>query len=288
MAAAADRGFIAGFFHAQVAMRDSSGYPMGSDTSPNTVTPLDVKHAYKLTGPVETAVPAPTRDNATFRGGLGILGQRAMGVSDLGSFDLTLSAYDETFHAMVSGSVVDVATHTELAMTAPNMARADIPQLILLLTIGIQNDSGTNEFLNIIYNNVQISPTIPAAGQDSGTNPRPQVYTVTPSLSDRMGNGMLYSASALAVQDNRDVAVMIRYLYPLGLTTYIDDASATTFILGYRPIGTDATNVSNVVLKNGAKTNPTSIVTTTGVVTITAGTSGDKWTVLYPTNFVSI
>lgn len=288
MAAAADRGFIAGFFHAQVAMRNSSGYPMGSDTTPNTVANLEVKHAYKLTGPVETAVPAPTRDIATFRGGLGILGQRAMGVSDLGSFDLTLSAYDETFHAMVSGSTVDVATHTELAMTAPNMARADLPQLILLLTIGIQNDSGTNEFLNIIYNNVQIGPAIPAAGQDSGVNPRPQVYTVTPSLSDRMGHGMLYSASALAVQDNRDVGVMIRYLYPLALTSYIDDGIATTFVVGYRPVSTNATNTINVVLKNGVKTNPTSIVTTTGVVTITAGTAADVWSVLYPTEFVSI
>lgn len=288
MAAAADRGFIAGFFHLQVAMRDSNGYPMGSDTTPNTKTGLDVKHAYKLTGPVEAAVPAPTRDIATFRGGLGILGQRAMGVSDLGSFTITLSAYDETFHAMVSGSVVDVATHTELAMTAPNMALADLPQLILLLTIGFQNDSGTNEFLNILYNNVQISPTIPGAGQDSGANPRPQVYTVTPSLSSRMGHGMLYSASALAVQDNRDVGVMIRYLKPLGLTTYIDDASATTFVLGYRPVDTNATNAINVVLKNGVKTNPTSIVTTTGVVTITAGSSLDIWNVLYPTDFVSI
>ena len=288
MAAAADKGYVAGAFHAWIAMRDANCYPKGTDSTPDVVGNGTTLQAYKLPGLVETSVPSPTREIATFRGGLAILGQRAMGVSDLGTFDLTLAAYDETFNSLCAGSTVDVSTHTELAFTAPNMANASLPQMILGLAIGLQNDSGTNEYLTLIYNNVQIGPVIPAAGQDSGVNPRPQVYTVTPSLSSRMGHGMLYSASGLGVQNNTDVMVAVRYTYPMHLTTYTDDGAATTFITGYRPISTNATNTINIVLKNGAKTNPTSIVDTTGVVTITAGTAADIWSVCYPTNFVAI
>lgn len=287
MAAAADAGYISGLFHAWVATRNTNGYPMGSDTTPNVVANGETKNAYKLIGPVEAAVPAPTRDIATFRGGLTILGQRAMGVSDFGSFDLTLSGFDETFHAMVSGSTVDVSTHTELAITSPNFANASLPQLILGLSIGLQTDGGDNQYLTVVFHNVQIAPALPTAGQDSGVNPRPLVYTVTPSLSNRTGWGMLYSATGLGVQNNTDVCAYVRYTHPMMLATYIDNGAATTFTLSYRPVSTNATNTTNIVLRNGAKVNPTSISDTTGVVTITAATAGDIWTVLYPTNFIT-
>jgi hypothetical protein len=90
---------------------------MGSDSTPDSVSNGETKHAYKLTGPVSVTAPQVTRELATFRGGQVILGQRAMGVSDFGSFELTLSAYDETFNAYVSGSSVDTTTLTEWALT---------------------------------------------------------------------------------------------------------------------------------------------------------------------------
>lgn len=287
MAAAADSSYLAGLFHAWIATRNSSGYPMGSDATPDTVANNDTKNAYKLPKPIEASIPAPTREVTTWRGGLVILGQRAMGVSDFGSFDLTLPAFDETFHALASGSTVDVTTHGNLAITSPNMNSADLPQMILGLSIGSQTDSGTNEYITVIFHNVQIAPAYPSAGQDSGANPRPLVYTVTPSLSNRLGWGMLYSASGLGVQDNTDICAYVRYSDPMMLATYIDDNSTGTFTLTYLPTVSDATNATNVVLKNGTKTNPTSVSTSTAAVAITAATAGDIWTVLYPTNFVT-
>ena len=287
---AADSWFPAGLYHCQVAMRSSAGYPMGSDTSPDTQGSGDTNNAFKIPDPVEVSDPQITRDIAQFRAGLTIKGQRAMGTSDFGSFDLTLASYDETLHAMVSGSLVDTTSASGMTMTAPNTTNADLPQLILLLTLGAQNSSGTNEFVTAIWNNVQIGPAIPTAGQDSGTNPRPVVYTVTPSTSTRTGWGMLFTATALGVANNKDTTVLVRDTVPLALTTYIDDGSATTFVTGYRPVSSAIDGSDNIYLVDGVESSAqvSAHSVTTGATTHTAQAEFDIWTCLYGTNFVPI
>lgn len=290
MAAVATAGHIAGFYHAQIAFRDSAGYPMGADSSPNTVAVGETKHAYKLTGPVAATAPQVTREIATFRGGQVIQGQRAMGVSDFGTFELTLSAFDETFNAYISGSTVDVTTVTDLAQYAPNSLNPALPQFILLLTMGFQDTSGANKYTTYVYPNVQISPAIPGATQDGGENPGALTYTVTPSASTRAASGHLFSAMGLGVTDNKEIVYAIRYDYPVSITTYIQETAATSFVLGYRPISTEHAGAINSFTTNGVTThaNVSGVDGTTGAVTITAATAGDKWVALYPTNFVAI
>ena len=293
MAAAADAGFIAGAFYGWLARRTSSsytpgaGYPMGSLATPDSPSVDTVYSAYKLVGVVETGIPAPTRELASARGGLVIMGQRAMGVSDFGSFDLTLAYHDETVQQMCGGSAVDVTTHGNLAITAPNTGNANLNQLILGICVGIQTDSGDNQFLTMVFGNVQITYPQISAGQDSGVNPRPVTCTVVPSLSDRVGWGMLYSATGLSVQNDADMVTYVRYTYPMHLVTYIDNGSTGGFTLPYLPTSNEASNATNVVLESGAKSNPTSINTGTGAVAMTAADSGDPWTLLYGTNFIS-
>lgn len=293
MAASADAGFISGAFHGWLARRTGSayahgeGYSMGTLATPNSPVANTLYSAYKLVGVIENGVPAPTVEIATYRGGLTILGQRAMGVSDFGTFNVSLAAHDETVQAMCGGATVDVATHTELAITAQNTGNANLNQLILGMTVGIQLDSGDNQFLTIVYGNVQIQYPNIGAGQDSGVNPRPVQLTAIPSRSTRTGWGMLYGDTALNVQDDADIVTYVRYSYPMHLVTYIDDNSTGGFTLPYLPVSSDETNAINAVLDTGAKSNPTSINTGTGAVAMTASTSGDPWNVLYPTNFVS-
>lgn len=290
MPAVASAGHISGFYHAQIAFRDSAGYPMGQDSSPDTVTDGETKHAYKLTGPVEATAPTPTREIATFRGGQKVLGQRATGVTDFGTFDLTLSAYDETFNAYISGSTVDVTTASELAQTAPNTLNPDPPQLFLLLTMGFQDTAGTNKFITYIYPNVQIYPAVAGITQAGGENPNALTYTVVPSISTRSASGHLFSALGLNLTDNREIVYAVRYNAPVSITTYIQAAAATSFVLGYRPVSNDAGGTINVFTTNGVTShaNVSGVDTTTGVVTITAATASDKWVALYPTNFVAI
>ena len=289
MPAVATSGHVAGFYHAQIAFRNASGYPMGSDSTPDDVSNGETKHAYKLTGPVSVTAPQVTRELATFRGGQVILGQRAMGVSDFGSFELTLSAYDETFNAYVSGSSVDTTTLTEWALTAPNSMNAALPQLILLLTAGFQDKNGANKYITYIYPNVQIAPVVPGATQDGGENPGALTYTVTPSASTRAADGRLFSALGMGVSESKEIVYAVRADKPISVTTHIQ-SSATSFTLGYRPTSNSVAGDRNSVTRNGANAlaSVTSINTTTGVVVFTGGSAGDIWVAMYETNFVAI
>ena len=288
---AAGAGHLSGMYHAQLAFRNSNGYPMGNLRTPNAPTNGSEYHAYKLTGPVSVTAPSPTREIATFRGGMNILGQRGLGTSDFGTFDMTLSAFDEVLESYISGAVYDTSNYgTANVAGAPNTLNANLPQFFLILTAGYQTSEGTNRFMHWIYNNVQIYPALASVTQDGGVNPNALTYTVVPSTSTRTISGMLYSASSMAVQDNKDLVMRLRTDNPIGVTTYIDDASETTFLLGYRPTNSENAGAVNIITTNGATThaNVSGIDTTTGVVTKTAATAADVWVVVYETAFVAI
>lgn len=288
---AAGAGHLAGFYHAQVCFRDSNGYPMGTDTTPNAVSNGATTHAYKLTGPVSATAPSPTREIATFRGGMNVLGQLGLGTSDFGTFDITLSAYDEVFESYVSGATNDATNFgTSHIASTPNTMNAALPQVILILTAAWQDTSGTNRFMHWIYLNVQIYPSLVGLNQDGGVNPNAPTYTVVPSTSTRSITGQLFSATAMAIQDNKDVVMRLRTDDPIAVTTYIDDASATSFVVGYRPVNSEHAGAVNMFFKNGTinHANVSAFDTTTGATTHTAGSAADIWVAVYTTRFVAI
>ncbi len=288
---AATSGRLAGDFYIWVALRNSSGYPMGDDTTPDAVSNGETKHAYYLPDRIiEHTVPTPTVDVATFRAGLTILGQRQMGISDLGTFTISLPSYDEKFNNIIGGSAVDETTASGINITAPNTLNADLPQLILGIVMGYQRNDGTNQFLTQIWTNVQIQPITQAAGQDSGVNPQPQVYTVTPNTSTRTPMGFLFSATALAVQDNKDMVVGLIHDDPFTITTNIDDGAATSITMGYRPTSSLVDGTVNMFTADGVddNANVSALSTTTGVATVTAGSAGEVRVFTYATNFVAI
>lgn len=290
MAASADKGMVAGAFYAQIALRNSSGYPMGQDTTPNTVSNGDVKHAYKIKGFVSVDAPQIQTEIAIRKGGQKVLGQRALGVSSFGSFTLTLSDYDETFHNIISGATIDTTLASNWATTSFNALKATRPQLILLVTAGIQNDSGVDQFLHMWWHNVTIQPVVPGVTQSGGDNPNALAYTVTPSTSLRAGWGSLFSATTLALEDNSDIVSFQRTDTPISFSTYIDDGAATSTAVFYRPLTSENAGADNVFLKNGVPnhTGVSDFNTTTGATTHTAGTGGDIWTIIYGTNFVPV
>ena len=287
---AATKGFIAGAFHAQIARRSTAGYPMGSLATPDAPANGSVYHAYKIKGFAGVDAPQITREIAIRRGGQKTLGQKSLGVSSYGTFNLTLSDFDEAFHNMVSGATIDSTLATAVNITSLNAGKATLPQFVLIINAGFQDDSGADVFLNIIYHNVTIAPTIPSVTQAGGENPNALVYTVTPSLSTRAGWGSLFSATSLALEDNSDMVSFVRSTYPMALTTYIDDNAATSFVVGYRPTSSDNAGVDNIFLTAGvdSSANVSGFSTTTGATTHTAAAAASIWTVLYQTQFISI
>lgn len=284
-------GHIAGFYHAQIAFRDSNGYPMGTQTDPDTVSNGTTTHAYKLTGPVETGTLSTTRESAAFRGGQKLLGRKDLGLSDVGSFDITLSAFDEQFHAYITRTAIDTSVATSNSLTTAGVNEADPPQMFLILTLGFQTTAGVNKYISYIYNNVQIAQAnANNATQGGGENPNPLVYTVTPSVSDRTIFGLPYSSTTLSVVDNTDYYTRYVTTKPIAVTTYVALGSATEFTLGYRPYYSEHAGARNVWTKNGvdADGDVSGLSTTTGVATISSATAGHIYVATYETEFTAI
>ncbi|MBE2268600.1 MAG: hypothetical protein IAE80_10260 [Anaerolinea sp.] len=284
-------GHIAGFYHALFCLRDSSGYPFGTLTDPDNAANGTTTHAHKLIAPVEASALTFERESAAFRGGQTLLGRRQLGISDIGAFEITLSAFDEAFHALISGSAVDTSIASANSVTTPNALRADPPQGMLLLTLGFQTTAGVNKYITYAYPNVQISEaSAGAASQDGGENPLPTRYTVTVSRAERTIFGLPYSATALDAADDADLFVRYVTAKPVSVTTYKAAAGATTFTLGYRPASSDHAGVRNVWTKNGAGAHAdvTGVNTTTGAVTINAAGAGDVWVAVYETDFATL
>lgn len=284
-------GHIAGFYHAQFALRNSSGYACGTVADPETIANDTTMHAYKLTGPVEATALTFPRDAATFRGGQQILGRMQLGVTDVSSFDITLSAHDDTFNALISGSAVDSTIASANTVTTPNINKADPPQGILLLTLGYQLTTGANKFITYAYHNVQIAESAAGAGsQAGGENPNPARYTVTVSASTRTFFGLPYSATTLGAENDSDFYVKYVTAKPVALTSFKADTSDTSFILGYRPFISEHAGARNVFTLNGAQNHAgvSGVDTTTGAVTISSATAADWHQCVYETEFVAI
>lgn len=287
---AADKGMIAGAYYMQIAFRNSDGLPMGTQTAPNSVVNGTTTHAYKVKGFVEVTAPGVSYSVANRRAGQKLLGKKQLGLSELGTFDITLSDYDEQFRAYVTGGTVDTTTASANTITAPNSYLSVKPQFVLVLTLGFQNDSGTDEYINIFYPNVTFSDAFPSGNQGDGDNPNALTYTVTPSASSNTGFGFTFANSALAVQDNSDIQTVVRAAKPIALTTYVDDGSATSFTVGYKPTSSAVDGSTNMFTVDGAdgSDDVSAFSTTTGATTHTAQTAGDVWVAAYYTDFVSL
>ena len=289
MAATPTNGMIAGIYNGWVAKRDSNGYPKGVVADPNSPGTNVVLSPYRIKYPISLTPPTPNRRLATRVGGQAPRGQRDLGMSSLGTFPIEMDSYDETFHALVSGSAVDVSTVSEWAVTSPNVQKVTLPKFILGMSIGYLTEAGNPEFLTAIFHNVQIRPVMPSGSQSDGENPNPMRYEVVPDVSSRTGIGRLYSAMAMSVQENSDMSMMIRYSKEIFLATYIKDGTATTFTLPFLPTSSDATGAAaNSITNNGSTQAVTSVNTSTGVVTLSAaGTSGHIVVTAFPTDYVT-
>lgn len=290
MPSAATDGMIAGIYNGWIAKRDSNGYPKGTAADPDAPTAGQVLSPHRFSFPISFTPPAPSRRLATRVGGQTVRGQRDLGLSSLGTFQIGLDSFDETFHALVAGSVVDVSTVDGWAITSPNVQKASLPKFVMGISVGYLTANGANEYITLIFHNVQIGPALFSGSQGDGENPNPLTYEVVPDLSARTGIGRLYSTMTGIAEGNSDIATMNRASREIALATFIRNGTATSFTLPFRPTSSLATGVAgNSITNNGVTQSVASVNTATGLVTLTtAGTSGDVVVIAYPTEWVAV
>jgi hypothetical protein len=283
-----------GAYEIQIGFRDSNEYVMGTQTSPDSVAQGTTTHLYRLPSLVSFTPQKPTYITATNQGGQQILNQASMGVSDLGLASMVLSEHDDLFHSYVSGSSIDSTTPSGWRQGGSNANKQVLPSFFMIISTQVNSRTGTGgttsrRWKNWYLPNVQIRPSYPDVSQGGGTNPHPVTYELVPNTSTRALTGFLLSATTMELENNSDSLLWINSANRITATTYVEAASpAGAFVLGYRPLTNQATITDKTMTKNGATASITTLSATTGAVTMTAGSAGDKFVLVYETNFVSI
>lgn len=285
--AAAATGWSAGARRIQLAMRTTSGYPMGTVADPDSTANGTTTSAHVISGLRTLTHPEKTVARAFDKGDNKVYGQMYLGVDDYGEGAFEVGATDEVADAMIKKTAVDVTTATDMAITADNASEVDPPPMFIIATTRKQLRDGSFWYDNQIYQNALIRKPRPAnISQQGGESPNPLTYNFVPSLSPRMITGHLFSASDLEVLEDEDTFITIRSKYPLAVTTYKALAAATTFTLPFLPVYAGATGAAqNIITKLGITAAATSVSITTGAVVIPSATAADIWVVVYQTNF---
>lgn len=282
--------FIHSVSYIQVAFRDSNGYPIGQETSPDSVAQDTTTHAYLLKNVVEFTPPEPSFARATDRGGMKIRAQVDMGVTDFGEASFQLSEFDDVFHAYITGSTVDSTSVSGWRQVGSNINKVAPPAFFVIISTqayDVTND--TSKWSHWIMPNAQIRPTIPSATQGDGENPNPVNYTVTPNTSSRALTGELFSGMSLTLEDDKDLIYRMQTSLPIGITTYVEAGTPDgQFVLGYRPASDESTTTDKYATDEGSSTTISSCNTTTGAVTVTTADAGDRIVMVYETNYTAI
>lgn len=277
-------------YYLQIAFRDSDGYPVGTNQTPDTKTPNTVYGAYVVDGLINLETGVPVNPVIRNFGGQRLITSSNLPASDYGTPTFQLSQKDETLDAFLTKTAIDVATNTTRAIMNPNVTQKEWPQFIVMFSILITNsNTGKNEFRHYAYLNTEVKKTNragAAAVESSATNPNPLSYELTTGLSLRDVTGELLSGLATLVTE--DEFTDYRSTNPVHICTYVKNGSATEFTLPYLPLSSTVTinASSNHMTVNGTVTAAASVSTTTGVVGVAAGTSGDIVVMTYETNFV--
>lgn len=279
-------------YYAQIAKRDNNGYPKGVVADPNSVANNTTMHAYLLRNIIDMTPPQPTYDTFVERGGQSIRNQVSAGVSDFGTATLTLSSFDDVFHAYITGGGVEATNPSGWRQVGVNVNNAEIPSWIVIITAKVQSLSGSSnssKWRHWIFPNAQIRAGLPNVSQTTGENPNPLSYTIVPNVSTRTITGELFSATDMSVENDTDLMTTLLTNYPIGLTSYTANAAnPESFILGYRPRTTQATTSDKLLTQNGVVDTISTLSVTTGVLETPTGTGGDIYVCVYETEYTAI
>lgn len=284
-------GYVFGFDFAQVWRVGSSCYAMGTETDPENVANGTTTSAYLIRDPQTSGIPQISRENVTITGGNTVQAAHMFGAASIDPFTFEMGKLDAALAALMTGTSVDQTTNAYWSEFGYNEHKATLPRVGIMFSTVFQQTGadcdGATKWLNIIFPICQASPQWPAVAERTGP---PSSFQIQPTFTTKRPNGDAFDSN-LGFDNNK------AYVYgtisedgPIGITTHVADTSDTTYITGYRPLSTTVTvnNTPNHQTKDGVPTAATSVVTTTGVVTIPSATAAQVYVMMYETAFVAI
>jgi hypothetical protein len=282
------RGWTFNFVRAFAWRVNSSGIATGQ-LDPNSLgSPPVTSHALDVRGPISATMSAPTYTRFEARGGGNYDGSNTGGVETMGRLEMTLDQEDPAFYTLTRGGLQDTTTilgSTATIFSDNSLNPSPFDCGLMMVRRKQSLTSVTTLYQHIIYPFGTASFTKPNPTQEGGMNTQTLVMGYDPKVSSKFPWGQAFGANQNWTNYN-EICFMIESIYPYAMTTFVADGSATTYTLAFKPQYSTVTtgNTNNVTAINGVPTAATTIVTSTGVVTIAAaGTTGDLHVAFYPT-----
>lgn len=266
----------------------STGIAHGQLDPAATLTPNTTSHALAFYNDVITAgLPDVQRKRATFAG-QNFIGGAYFGISDVPEFDIELANFDTRLLSMSVGGNQDVTTILNALITSLNFNNPIPNDMGLSFSHAIQSrDSGTDgttAYETWVFPRVNIQVRRPnGATASDGENTQSVTVTVQPSMATKHPWGAAFGSNE-GFAGNKNIGYIISGDRPYGLTAWVANGSATTFVTEFTPYSSGVTSgkTNNVFSINGTVTAPTSISTSTGTVTVAAaGTTDDRHVAFY-------
>ena len=245
----ANSELIARAYQVQVVTLDDDGYPMGQLLTPNSPVNGTVYASYLVPGFVEYRPPTAQRANSYEYSNERYRNNRPGAVQSFNAGQLILSRRDAFVNRLAGGSDEDVSTLTGLSLSSSNTMNGDPAPVGLILSAGSLNHPG--KIVNICLSKVTLSPADTGINQSTGKNPNNQTYNIMMDVSVRTLLGLLYAATALNVTGDEDSDLFVVADGVLIISTWADDATATTITLPYPPASTEVAGAINSITKNG-------------------------------------
>jgi hypothetical protein len=286
----ATRGFVYKFKKMQVTRLTAGGIPVGQ-ANPSALVNDTVSSAYAINGIISAELGAPAREEYSFFGDASYKGGATGGIRDFPAFNISSASFDAALEVLCMGGAVDTAWIANVAISGLNISNPTPNDVGILLATDIQSadsaTAGTTYTLNVWMVGT-MTPVPQSLNSTAGENPIPQTYSFKPRLFTRAPDGT--TVAAMGTNQSNDEDVMLRYVsvHPFSITTFVQDASETTFVTGYRPIYSNVNGTNNKYSTNGTAVTPTSHDTTTALVTLgAAGTAAQLSVAFYQTAFVA-
>lgn len=273
---------------AWVSRINSSGIATGQLDPDSPGSPPLTSSAYLIRGPMSLKTAKGKRSITKFVGGSVPEGTVQGGLNDIEAAELQVSQFDGALRALLQGGLVDTTSLSGMEFSAANNINPD-PRTVAfcgIAKIDRKDSVKRGDYIHFFYPQCQMSITTPDLSQTDGdqTNPSPLSITITPSVTTKFLGGVAFGVNQGWYQ-NSEFEYQGIAQYPYFMTAWLQDGVATTFTLPYLPKKSTVTtgNTDNWVIRNGTPTAPTSINTSTGLVTMAAvGTSGQYTNVMFP------
>lgn len=214
-----------------------------------------------------------------------VVGNWLWGALNITKVEIELAAKDSTLMGYVGGTTETTTTPSSYyKFHTPEQQSAARPLVYLLLSELTQDADGIDGVTG--YNNILISRAT-AYIRRGGLNfqdKNNQTLVISPLVSLYTPLGYPVNSFGLGVRDNELTALEFFSTKQVHIHTFQKNGSTATFTTYYKPANSSAVAAtgSNLIFDDGAVTNPTSVATTTGLVTLTAvGTSGKNVEMLY-------